>query len=121
MDKLGDFASHTERFLRALARDLGVPAKKGEWLAANFANESVSFEDAVYLDSCCFIDAVKQSVGNLPDERDNDVWHIKKLLEAHRAGYIEVFTSILTLAECVAIEPAQESVPEDVQSQFGTY
>lgn len=44
MDKLGDFASQTERFLRSLARDLGVPAKKGGWLALEFTNDSVAFD-----------------------------------------------------------------------------
>lgn len=44
MDKLGDFASQTERFLRSLARDLGMPVKKGEWLASSFTNDSVAFD-----------------------------------------------------------------------------
>lgn len=47
MDKLGEFSSQTERFLRSLAGDLGLPIKKGEWLATKFSNESVAF-DAEY-------------------------------------------------------------------------
>ena len=72
----------------------------------------------VYMDSCCFIDAVKQAVGVLPTERDNDVWHIKKLLEAHRDQEITVFTSVLSIAECVATKEGQNEVPEDQQTEF---
>jgi hypothetical protein len=44
MDKLGEFSTQTERFLRSLAIDLGLPARKGEWLASKFTNESVAFD-----------------------------------------------------------------------------
>jgi hypothetical protein len=44
MDKLGEFSSQTERFLRALSLDLGIGTKKGEWLARNFGNGSVEFD-----------------------------------------------------------------------------
>jgi hypothetical protein len=44
MDKLGEFSSQTERFLRALSLDLGIETKKGEWLARNFGNGSVEFD-----------------------------------------------------------------------------
>jgi len=47
MDKLGEFASQTEKFLRSLANDIGVSAKKGEWLAVKFTNDSVAF-DSLY-------------------------------------------------------------------------
>jgi len=40
MDRLGEFTSQAEKFLRSLASDLGLEAKKGEWLASNFRNES---------------------------------------------------------------------------------
>jgi predicted nucleic acid-binding protein len=72
----------------------------------------------VYIDSCGFIDVVKQTVGRLPAHRDDDVWHIKKLMEANRAGDISVVTSYLTLAECVAVEAGQAAVPADIQEQF---
>lgn len=72
----------------------------------------------VYLDSCCFIDVVKKAVGRLPDDRSDDVWHIKKLLEAHKAGDITVVTSFLSLAECVAVESGQDDVPPEVQENF---
>lgn len=44
MDKLGEFSSRMERFLRSLARDVGVDAAKGKWLASHFANGSVEFD-----------------------------------------------------------------------------
>jgi predicted nucleic acid-binding protein len=72
----------------------------------------------IYMDACCFIDAVKEVVGILPSDRTDDVWHIKKLLEAHRLGDISVVTSTLSLAECVAVEAGQAVVPEKVQEQF---
>ncbi len=44
LDKLGEFAVPTERFLRFLACDLDLPMEKGKWLAINFTNESVAFD-----------------------------------------------------------------------------
>lgn len=42
--KLGEISRQAERFLRALASDLAVDAKAGEWLAVNFKNGSVSYD-----------------------------------------------------------------------------
>lgn len=50
MDKLGEFATQMERFLRSLASDHGVSGGKGKWVARNFTNESVAF-DSEYSDS----------------------------------------------------------------------
>lgn len=50
MDKLGEFATQTERFLRSLSRDFGIEADKGKWLARKFTNDSVAF-DGEYSDS----------------------------------------------------------------------
>jgi hypothetical protein len=44
MDKLAEFAGQTEKFLRSLAADLGIPAAKGDWLAHSFSNDSVAFD-----------------------------------------------------------------------------
>ncbi len=54
----------------------------------------------IYLDSCCFIDIAKQSIGILPTARDVDVWYLWKILEAHKDGEIAVFTSMLSIVEC---------------------
>ena len=62
----------------------------------------------IYMDSCCFIDAVKEEVGLLPQNRVSDVWFIRKLLQAHQAGDVVVFTSA---ADWEAKEgPAREAV-----------
>ena len=55
----------------------------------------------VYADACCFIDMVKTQIGKtLVKDRELDVWHIKRLLEAHRDKEIEIYTSTLSIAEC---------------------
>jgi hypothetical protein len=55
----------------------------------------------IYIDACCFIDMVKTQIGKaLEKDRDRDVWHLKRLLEAHRDKEIEIYTSTLTIAEC---------------------
>lgn len=72
----------------------------------------------IYIDSCCFIDVVKHSVGKLTTNRDKDNWFVKKLLEASRNGDIQLYTSVLTAGECVAIEAGQASVPAEIQEHF---
>lgn len=65
----------------------------------------------VYMDSCCFIDAVKTDIGDETDpDRANDIWYIKKCLEASKNGDIEVITSYLTIAESrrASGEPTEE-------------
>lgn len=54
----------------------------------------------IYVDSCCFIEAAKQSIGALESDREKDVWYLWKLLEAHKEGEVRLMTSILTIAEC---------------------
>lgn len=49
LDKLGELAVQVEKFLRSFAADIGVDAKKGEWLASSFTNESVAY-DVSYAD-----------------------------------------------------------------------
>ena len=56
---------------------------------------------AVYLDACCFIDMVKETVGQtLTSPRSKDVWYLKQLTQACRDGEIDVHTSVLSIAEC---------------------
>ena len=73
---------------------------------------------SVYLDSCCLIDAVKYEVEASPKEREKDTWFVKAFLQAHKAGDIIVYTSTLSIVECVAIEPGQAQVPAEVQERF---
>jgi predicted nucleic acid-binding protein len=70
----------------------------------------------VYLDSCCFIDAVKQTLNmSLDSDRVKDVWHIKQLLQAHRDGEVQVFTSTFAIAECTHVEG---DVSQEVKTEF---
>ena len=70
----------------------------------------------VYMDACCFIDMMKQEVGSLEAGREDDVWYGRKLLEANRAREINVYTSVLSMAEAVAPEKGQAKVPDDVKN-----
>ena len=77
----------------------------------------MSSPNAVYMDSCCFIDIVKFDVNaKLEDGRANEVWHLKKLLQAHRDGALVVYISTLTIAE--ANHVGETPVPTDVQKAF---
>ncbi len=54
----------------------------------------------VYIDTCCFIDALQHREGmKLSADKQNDVWHIQTILRASLAGDVEVITSTLTIAE----------------------
>lgn len=72
----------------------------------------------IYLDSCCFIDVVKEHVGVLPTERTNDVWFIKKILEAHRGGHLIAHTSLIAVGECLAVGESQDVVAEEAKARF---
>src|SRR5579862_6911494 len=71
----------------------------------------------VYIDSCCFIDMVKTKVGHkLVSDREQDVWFLKRLLEANRDGEVQCFTSILTIAECS--HDGEAKISDAVKSEF---
>jgi predicted nucleic acid-binding protein len=74
----------------------------------------------LYLDSCTFIDLVKEKVGLLPTgaDRHDDVWFAKQLMKAHAADDVDLYTSYLAVAECVAIEAGAQTVPQNVQDEF---
>lgn len=70
----------------------------------------------VYLDSCCFIDMVKQQVGSaLATDRVADVWYLKQLTQACRDGEVEVYTSVIAIAECTH---AEGDVSSQVRAAF---
>jgi PIN domain len=55
----------------------------------------------IYIGTCCFIDMVKTKIGKtLIQDKEHDVWFLKRLLEANRDKEIEIYTSTLTIAEC---------------------
>lgn len=71
----------------------------------------------VYIDSCCFIDMVKTKVGKvLANDRERDVWFLKRLLEANRDGEVRCYTSTLTIAECS--HDGDAKVSDAVKSEF---
>lgn len=71
----------------------------------------------VYIDTCCFVDLVKVALGStINADKENDVWHIKNLLDANRDGEVAIYTSTLTIAECR--HGGEGLVNEVVKSQF---
>ena len=74
-------------------------------------------ERSIYADSSCFIDVVKfDTSAKLSNERHQEVWHFKKLLQAHRDREITVYTSTLTIAEATHI--GETPVPIIIQRAF---
>jgi predicted nucleic acid-binding protein len=74
----------------------------------------------IYIDACCFIDMVKTKVGKaLASDRENDVWFMKRLLEANRDKEVEIFTSTLTLAECS--HAGDEDISAAVKAAFSNF
>lgn len=60
----------------------------------------------IYLDAAPLIDLAKVRVGmrpSLDDQRQNNVWYLNRFLEAAMDGQVELFTSILTVAECTNV------------------
>jgi hypothetical protein len=55
----------------------------------------------IYLDACCFIDMMKEAAGqSLATDRANDVWFLKQITQACRDGERDVYTSVISIAEC---------------------
>jgi predicted nucleic acid-binding protein len=71
----------------------------------------------IYMDACCFIDMVKIKVGKVvTQERELDVWHLKRLLEANRDKEIEIYSSTLSIAECS--HAGDNDIRPSVKSEF---
>ncbi|MBU1156455.1 MAG: PIN domain-containing protein [Proteobacteria bacterium] len=73
----------------------------------------------IYFDSCCFIDMVKyQRNSDLIREpgRKQDIWFMGRLCDACLAGDIEIYTSTLTIAEC--LHGGDGVIDEEVQELF---
>lgn len=60
----------------------------------------------IYLDAAPLIDLAKERVNvRLSDnQRQNDVWHLNQFLKAAVDGRVELFTSIISVAECTHVE-----------------
>ena len=69
----------------------------------------------VYFDACCFIDLAKTNLTiPTPIEREKHIYFCRKLLEASRAKEVTVYTSTVTMAECVKLQDT--SKPEGQQT-----
>lgn len=65
----------------------------------------------LYIDTCPLIDLVKVQVGAAGQltERQNEVLFTQQLIEAAKAGKVELYTSTLTIAECTHVkDPRKE-------------
>lgn len=72
----------------------------------------------IYIDSCYFIDVAKGRLSaTLDPGRIDHLPYVEGALRASLAGHIEVWTSTITSAECLCIDPAPE-VPDSVQDVF---
>lgn len=65
----------------------------------------MSGEPRLYVDACCFIDMVSHdlSIGVKPG-RDSHIYYCRKFLDAAKGKEASVFTSTLTVAECIVIK-----------------
>jgi hypothetical protein len=78
----------------------------------------------LYVDSCAFIDLAKFEArlfgGSDPRraERERDVWHLKRLLEASRSGLVRILTSVVTIAECTHLRESSQPVPSPETQRF---
>lgn len=73
----------------------------------------------IYVDTCAFIDMAKHLADlSIGSERSNDVWHLKQLLNASRDGYVQIFTSSITIAECVGIVSGEKNPPDKTKRFF---
>lgn len=63
----------------------------------------------LYVESDPLIDLVKVKVGLTPKTgAERDVWYLERVLDAARAGEVELFTSTITIAECTHVsDPAK--------------
>src|ERR1035438_7410202 len=67
------------------------------------------------MDSCCFIELALQVIGKHEAGREDDLWHLKELLNAALDEEIEVLTATLSIAECAH---AKGDISDDVKSLF---
>jgi len=72
--------------------------------------------ERVYLDACCFVELAKGKFGKALVEDGKHLWYLQALLRASRAGKLEVFTSTISISECVTVGDGPPS-PE-VQQLF---
>lgn len=60
---------------------------------------------AIYMDSCCFIDLARSALSVFTEpNREPHIFYSRKFLDAARAGHVTVYTSSVTVVECVNIK-----------------
>ncbi|MBK8122739.1 MAG: PIN domain-containing protein [Dokdonella sp.] len=58
----------------------------------------------IYVESNAIIDLVKHKVGaGIDKERESDAWHLQGMIEAAKAGKVQLLTSSLSIAECTHV------------------
>ncbi len=73
----------------------------------------------VYIDSCCYIDVAKgRHEVALEANREMQLPFLEGLILAAYDGVIEIWSSTLTISECLNIDPQKTTVPEEVQATF---
>ena len=94
LGKLGELTKQTDKFLRSLTSDLGIVAKKDEWLARKFTNDSVAF-DGEYADEVTeavetqAFNALEAITGSHPFEASNrGLVSLKTMAEFSQIGRI---------------------------------
>lgn len=76
----------------------------------------------IYIDSCCFISLANYKItGNHEHGRDKDNDYLSKILHAAYDNRITLYTSTLTIAECLCIKDKDTKVyNDDVQQKFNS-
>lgn len=80
-------------------------------------------EPSVYFDSCCFIDMVSTAIGEGDKDRAESVWYYKKLIQASKDGAINVYTSYLTITECLHVKNNENNkriITDEVKRLFNS-
>jgi hypothetical protein len=72
----------------------------------------------VYFDSCGYIDVAKGRHGVSDEHSQAELPFLEGLLLAAHDGLIEIWTSSITIAECLTIEASVDEVPEAVRETF---
>ncbi|OGO35298.1 MAG: hypothetical protein A2Z03_07750 [Chloroflexi bacterium RBG_16_56_8] len=62
----------------------------------------MAIKPAIYVDSSCFIEYAKHQRGiSISSDREKDIWILNRVLKAAKNGDIELYTSVMTVVECL--------------------
>lgn len=77
----------------------------------------------LYFDSNCFISMASHKItGNIEDKREEELWYYRKLLKASCDDEIDIFTSYLTINECLYAKDdrGKEILNDEVKRLFNS-